>query len=293
MPSFSLRQSLSDLRFGRLNSALARRLLTLVYREGNVYTVPFGQLRGVKLQYDPTINFHAMLGLWETESFDLLTRILNAGILPDEAPMLCDVGANAGIYSLFLAKQRPTGTIYAFEPAPVVERLRTNLGLNHVVNVNVVQRACSDKVGEEEFYLGYHHHASSLHADWAMGRQDHVQTIRVSTTTLDDYFFGAQARPSPDFIKIDIEGGGTLALKGCDRCIQDKRPLFLIESHTPDEDRAISNLVLKHDYQAFRLDNHRWVSALDQTHPNPDGVWGTLLLWPAEKRSQAEKVLGS
>jgi FkbM family methyltransferase len=293
MPTFSPRQTLSNLRYGRFNSAAARRLLSLFYREGAVYTVPFGQLKGVKLQYDPTINFHAMLGLWETESFELLTRLFAAGVLANERPVFCDVGANLGLYSIFLARQYPAATLYAFEPAPVVQRLLTNLDLNQLSNVIVVQQACSDQIGEVEFHLAQHHHSSSLHAGWAQGDQDTVHAIRVLATTLDDYFYSQRARPGPDFIKMDIEGGGTFALRGCDRCVQEKRPLFLIESHTPDEDRAISDLILRHTYDAYRLTNHRWVNAPGRTYPDPDGVWGTLLLWPAEKRDLAGKVLGS
>lgn len=293
MSTFSLRHTLSDLRHGRFNSSVARRLLGLYYRDGSVYTVPFGRLRGVKLQYDPTVNFHAMLGIWESDSFDLLTRIFDADVLPSKAAVICDVGANIGLYTLFFARSQPEGVIHAFEPAPVVHRLRTHLALNHVSNAIVVEQACSDDVGETEFYLGHHHHASSLHAGWAQGSLASVQTIRVPTTTLDAYFQGYAPQQHPDLIKMDIEGGGTLALKGCDRCIHTKRPLFLIESHTPDEDRAISNLLLKHDYLAYRLDDHRWVSMPDQTHPHKEGVWGTLLLWPAEKRDSAKGILGA
>jgi FkbM family methyltransferase len=293
MSSPSLRHVLSDLRHGRFNSGLARRLLALIYREGSVYTVPFGRLRGARLQYDPTVNFHAMLGLWETESFELLARIFDASVLPRENPVICDVGANLGLYTLFFARQQPAGKVYAFEPAPVVKRLHTHLALNGVANVVVVEQACSDRIGEVEFYIGHHHHASSLDARWAQGNRESVQTIRALTTTLDDYFYGQVPRSGPDFVKMDIEGGGVWALRGCDRCIQERHPVFLIESHTPDEDRAISDLVLRHDYRAFRLDDQRWVSAPDQTHPDPNGVWGTLLLWPAEKLNVAERVLGS
>lgn len=293
MPITSLRHTLSDLRYGRINSSAARRMLGIIYHEGSVYTVPFGRLRGVKLQYDSTVDFHAMLGLSETESFDLLARVFETGVLPAR-PVICDVGANQGLYTLFFTRSQPAGMVYAFEPGPIVSRLHTHLALNGIANAVVVEHACSDKIGEVEFYLGHHHHSmSSLHANWAQGDLASVQVMRVPTTTLDAYFYGQSPRPGPDFIKMDIEGGGTLALKGCDRCIQEKRPLFLIESHTPDEDRAISDVMLMHGYQAFRLNNQRWVNAPDRTHPDPNGVWGTLLLWPAEKHSLAEKVLGT
>ncbi len=234
-----------------------------------------------------------MLGLWETASFDLLARVFDAGVLPAANPLFCDVGANIGLYTLFFARCHPAGSVVAFEPAPVVSRLRTHLALNDVGNAVVVEQACSDQVGEATFFIGHHHHASSLNAGWAQGAQDSVQAIHVPATTLDAWFYGQPAGAGPDFIKMDIEGGGVWALKGCDRCIRERRPLFLIESHTPDEDRAISDLLIGYDYHAFRLDDQRWVSQRGQTHPEREGVWGTLLLWPAEKRGLAAKVVGS
>ncbi len=35
------------------------------------------------------------------------------------------------------------------------------------------------------------------------------------------------------------------------------------------------------------------VTDADQTHPHKEGVWGTLLLWPAEKRDSAREILGA
>ena len=42
---------------------------------------------------------------------------------------------------------------------------------------------------------------------------------------------------------MDIEGAGVFALKGCDQCLRIKRPIFLMESHTPEEDGAVGNLL--------------------------------------------------
>ena len=84
---------------------------------------------------------------------------------------------------------------------------------------------------------------------------------------------------------MDIEGGGVFALRGCDRVVAKTRPLFLIESHTPDEDGAIRDLIRRHDYAAYRVDNNQWVTAPDEVHPHPQGVWGTMLLCPSELRT--------
>jgi hypothetical protein len=113
----------------------------------------------------------------------------------------------------------------------------------------------------------------------------------VEGITLDDYFFGDVPRPSPNLIKMDIEGGGVEALPGCERCIRAKRPVILIESHTPQEDRAISDVILGHGYCAYRMNEGKWVEAPGEVHPDPRGVWGTLLLFPAESEERFRQLI--
>ena len=69
----------NELRDARWNSRLVRGILGLYYREGHVYRVPFGPLRGLRLRYNSTINYHAMLGLWEVANFRVLTTLNRNG----------------------------------------------------------------------------------------------------------------------------------------------------------------------------------------------------------------------
>lgn len=284
----------NDLRNVRWNSGLVRALLGMRYREGRVYRVPFGPLRGLQLRYSPAINYHAMLGLWEVANFRVLAALNRNGhslIAPDA--VVCDVGANIGLFSLWFAREYvPRGRVYAFEASPqTLERLGDHLTLNGASNIEVAPFACTDRIGPVEFFIGHHHHTSSLNAEWAGGDRIQPQKISVPGMTLDEFFLGAQPHPCPHFIKMDIEGGGVFALRGCDRVIAKTRPLFLIESHTPDEDRAIRDVIQQHNYAAYRVDNNQWVTAPDQVHPHPEGVWGTLLLCPSERRTDLAAAL--
>ncbi len=283
----------NQIRNAQVNSTLVRAMLRHCYAEGKVYTIPFGLLRGCKLRYHEKINYHAMLGLWELENFRFLANTLIAGGLLRRDAVACDVGANIGLFSLWLSRQCvPRGHVYAFEAAPdTFTTLQDTIKLNNAINVHLEPLACSDKCGSVEFFIGFHHHVSSLNAAWAAGEHGQTQKVVVDGITLDEFFYGAQSHPQPAFIKMDIEGGGVFALKGCERCVQQARPLFLIESHTPEEDRAISNLITRWDYAAFRLNNHQWVSAPKSVHPDPAGVWGTLFLCPVEKHSSVAKLV--
>ena len=285
-------QLFRNIKYLRFNSAFARRMLRFYYRPGKAYRMWFGPLRGLKLQYEHHINFHSVLGLWDTETLHLLDRaFVKSGLLPKDS-IIADVGANIGYYTLWFSQIAVSaGKVFAFEPnADVLQILRMNLELNHVDNAVVVEAACGDSTGTADFYVAPHHHSSSLHSDWA-NSDGRAQKTTVVVTTLDAFFDHENGRHPPAFIKIDIEGGGTHALPGARRLFAESRPFCLIESHTHEEDRAISNLLRNFDYRGYRLNDHRWVLNPENTHPDPHGVWGTLVLAPAECYSVVSELL--
>jgi FkbM family methyltransferase len=209
-----------------------------------------------------------------------------------QSPIFCDIGANVGSYSLWLASLKESrGTVYAFEPTPAsANELRKNILANQLKNIELIEKACSDNTGTVDFFIGQDHHSSSLNSEWAKGGQPHVDKITVETITLDDFFL-SDHRALPDFIKMDIEGGAVFALPGCRKLVRQKQPIFFIESHTPDEDRAIGDFMLEHQYEGYRISNHRWVADKTKTHPDPDGVWGSILLCPVALRTQINTIL--
>lgn len=269
-----------------MSSAIMRSVLGLYYKPGRIYQIPLGPLKGCRLYYDRSINFHAILGLWETESLRFLSRLLSEGGFLRDDMVVADMGANIGFFSLWFSRLLGNckGTIIAFEPNPqVLQILKKNLSINGAENVKVFDIACSDKDGTTEFFMGNHHHISSLIESWAGEGKVIPKKVLVNTSTIDSFFRGGtQASRKPDFIKMDIEGSGIFALKGCDECVREKRPLIWIESHTPDEDKAISDLIVKFDYFAYRINDRHIVKERTLTHPYPQGVWGTMLLFPSE-----------
>ena len=287
-----IREALARVRYVEFNSPLVRRVLGLYYREGRSYRLPFGPLRGVRLHYSRSVNYHVILGLWEAKSYAFLSRLFNETGLLTRGFIVADVGANLGYFSLWVARQvRPVGgRVYAFEPSPsILPTFRKNLELNPGEPIELVEQAVSDRVGTVQFFVGDHHHISSLDKTWAGGGK--AQPVTVKSTTVDAFFAPETGRPAPDLIKVDIEGGGVYALKGIDRCIAAKRPMIWMESHNPPEDRAISEFVLKHGYGAFRMRDQQEVERPDEVYPHPQGIFGTVLLFPKERRDEVLPAL--
>ena len=246
------------------------------------------------MRYDVSVNFHAILGLWDTETFRLLDRVfVTSGLLAKDS-VVVDVGGNIGYYTIWLctvAAER--GFVYSFEPSPyAVQFLRDNIDLNNLTNVEVIELACGNHVGTTEFFLSSHHHSSSIHAEWAGVERGARKTI-VAMTTLDAFFAEERKGRLPAFIKFDIEGGGTDALPGCRQLFREARPFVLIELHMPEEDRAISNVLCEFNYCGYRLNDRKWVKKPSAIHPEKDGVWGTLLLVPGESHACVATLIGT
>lgn len=284
---------LEKIRYAKFNSYILRQCLSCWYKEGRDYRIPFGPLRGLKMHYDRTINYHAILGLWEKENFAVLSKVFVKSGLFGSAMTAYDVGADIGTYSLWCARTiSRDGMVYAFEPSPqILPTLKKNIELNGFSNIGVIERACADRAGSAEFLVGAHHHTSGLHLSPHESASERTRMISVTTTTLDEFFCGSEPHQAPDIIKMDIEGGGVLALKGCAKSIDARRPFFIIESHDPGEDAAISAIVTSHEYDAFRITDHAWVKRSEATYPDPEGIWGSLLLCPHERFAQVARIL--
>jgi FkbM family methyltransferase len=193
------------------------------------------------------------------------------------------VGANLGVYTIFLAKMLKTqSAVYAFEPSSsVLGLLKSNITANRLQNVTIVEAACSDKTGEQAFYLGKNHHQSSFFSSGAGNEQG--EKISIPTVSLDEYF--VKQNRFPDFIKMDIEGAAVFALKGCRRCFTQKRPVMLIESHSKEEDKAIFNHIIEYNYAAYNVDKKHWILNDGAKTTMADKIGGTMLLVPEETKS--------
>lgn len=273
------------LRF-EFNSAFARFLLSFYYKEDRFYKIPFGKLQGLRIWYDKSINYHAILGLWERDNFELIEKILKE----QKRVIVFDIGANIGLFSLFFSRIGATQVV-AFEAvAETANVLLRNCSVNEITNVKVETCAVSGEDGQATFFVG-HHHKSSLVKDWASNRGvSHTEEITVDSIRMDTY---VRKHPdfTPGFIKIDVEGGGGQVLAGAREVLASARPIVLFESHLPAEDNAVITMIKELHYKAYRVDNREWVVNEDQNFKDRGGVWGTMILFPREKVEHFDELL--
>jgi FkbM family methyltransferase len=184
--------------------------------------------------------------------------------LATPASIAIDVGANIGMYAVALATAVGRhGAVWAFEPVPQTsEKLRANIALNGLNNVEVVAAAAGDTGGIADIRLANDSaYASLVHAKKgrATGR-----IISVPMRTLDEVW-QERGCPTVSFCKIDVEGAELPVLEGAQQVLAACRPALLLEADHGAELDALSSWLEPRGYRervstGFMPWNHLFVS---------------------------------
>jgi FkbM family methyltransferase len=272
-----------------LSKLLKPLLQATIYRPGSVATILRGPSKGLRYHVYPVFGLSHIYGGWEPEVLSLLASIAKPGLVA------YDLGANHGLYSLLMARGvGEHGKVFSFEPMPHIRAAaEANRALNGLSNMQLVPLAVSSSVGAAEFVIGHHDGAGHLSS---AGRAHEEETregtkVQVEITTVDA--FVAAGNPAPDLLKIDIEGAEGAALQGAHETLRSKRPLLMIELHTPEQDVLVGQLLLEAGYRAFRVEEPGMPAVKDMTkgYPHPDGMRGYVLAVHESKLIDARPVL--
>lgn len=135
-------------------------------------------------------------------------------------PIIIDVGANTGTDSLPLARQFPSGLVYAFEPTP---ELANDLRSKSPSNYHVIEAAVDTDIGEKTFNV-------SGVGDWGRSSLDHfdpgareafggnailnvyTKQIIVNCTRL-DHFCETHNITRIDYLHVDAQGNDLRVLQ--------------------------------------------------------------------------------
>jgi FkbM family methyltransferase len=164
-----------------------------------------------------------------------------------------DIGANGGFFSLLGASLVGlSGKVVSFEPHPETARLLVRqMKVNGMQQVDVVVAAVSNQAGSAEFNDDTVSVMAGL-TDLQPGHQRFK--IRVKTTTLDEE---VQRFPAPNVIKIDVEGAELHVLQGAERLLQERRPVLLVELHSPKLAQEYDRCMSKFGYETWSLGGQR------------------------------------
>ena len=185
------------------------------------------------------------------------------------------VGDTALLFSSYTDKN-----IHVFEASPSnMDIIRETIRLNHLDNIVPVSKALGEKSGTATFSLGERNSCNSLVERPGYNYPDHIE---VPVVTLDDYV--RENNIEVGLIKVDIEGGEQLLLRGAVETIRTQHPILLISIyHSANDFFEIKPMIEKMcDKYTFRI----------VKPANPDIALETILL--AEVRDESgENIINS
>ena len=237
---------------GRLNEAAPQGLTEI--------KVASGEMAGMKLLLNMQTEKDYWLGTYEPELQNAARKFVQPGMV------IYDVGANIGYISLMLARlSGVSGHIFSFEALPNnVQRLQNNIALNQMESIiRVIPKAVVDASRPVNFLA---HSSSSMgKARGSAGRKEHYEDeIKIAGLALDDFVF-SEGNPAPALIKMDIEGGEILAVKGMLRLLKEKHPLLFVELHGEEAAQAMWPALSHAGYEILKMEaGYERIRSLDQ-----------------------------
>ncbi|MFI5162344.1 MAG: FkbM family methyltransferase [Sphingobacteriales bacterium] len=162
-------------------------------------------------------------GIYESDNL----RIINSLIKPNTE--VFDIGANIGIMAIPFLEGHNDIKVISVEASPntLPYLKKTQTASAYADRWVIIDKAVSDSEKVITFNL----------ADEADGAYDSMldtkriaftRSVEIDCTTIDT-IWNQRNKPEVSFIKIDIEGGDLLALKGGMECIKTCRPSILLE----------------------------------------------------------------
>lgn len=205
--------------------------LVVSLHKGNETTV--GPFRVRFDRRDRVISKKLILyGAHEKREIDLLCSLVRPG------DQVMDVGANIGIYSLYLSRAvGRTGRVIAVEPDPDnLALLKENLEINGCANVTVLPCALGEQSGEARLFQNDDNRGNLSFADLGETGESVCIAVRRSEDALEE--LGLR----PTVAKIDVEGAEPQVISG----LADRKPDTMLFEFVPEHLRAQG-----HDPRAF------------------------------------------
>lgn len=135
----------------------------------------------------------------------------------DEDEVFYDIGANIGLYTCSIGSV--TGCdVYSFEPHPKnAQKLRHNADMNEV-SCEMVEKVISDVDGTERINIG-----KDVSGEGQVNLTVTEKGREVESSRLDS-LIDEKEIPSPDVVKIDVEGAEIKVVRGMEELPESKMP---------------------------------------------------------------------
>jgi FkbM family methyltransferase len=211
-------------------------------------SISSGGAQGLKMLLDMQTEKDYWLGTYETDLQEVIKDHIQDGWV------VYDVGANIGFITLLLSRLvGDDGIVFAFEALPEnIARLEKNLALNALnTRVKVIPFAVVDTPKTVTFLVGPSGAMGKVMG--SAGRENiHLKSFQIPGISLDDFIY-QNGNPPPQLVKMDIEGGEVLAIKGMPRLLAEERPIVFLEMHGTEAARGVWDTLITADYRIYQM----------------------------------------
>jgi FkbM family methyltransferase len=135
--------------------------------------------------------------------------------------IVADVGANQGLYTLWLARVATSGHVYSFEPDPdLFQCLEKNVRINQLTNISLIRAAASNRSGILSFAVNELNRGDNR---VSTNPDETLKGKRVPAVTIDE----TVTSPCLDLLKIDVQGFEIEVLLGAQKTLMNNPGLMI------------------------------------------------------------------
>jgi FkbM family methyltransferase len=208
----------------------------------------------------PYMKLRFLYRAWKARFREQRVEIEVARALIRPGDLVVDAGANKGAYLYWLRQfVGPTGTVLAYEPQPqLANYLQGACTAFRWTNVEIHSIALSDRAGKSTLHIPGGGISPGASLEGSVLENAKGSTSECLVDTLDHQLAG---RPTPSFLKIDVEGHELALFEGAAETLRRHKPALLFECERRHLSRhamqdVFAYLAKNFDYTGFLL-HHR------------------------------------
>ncbi|MDX1627791.1 MAG: FkbM family methyltransferase [Fulvivirga sp.] len=189
---------------------------------------------------------------------DIYLRNIPADILNDKKePVVLDIGANVGYFSLAIFANYPTARVYSFEPHPYCFKVLEDYKKQYQnLDFNTVEKAVSDTNQEIPLFISKDKDFTTTSSIFDSANKD-TKKIMAKAVKLED-FIHEEGLDQIDLLKLDCEGSEYAILYNLSEQTFEKITALTIETHRGEEDKqhieALNKYIEGKGYKTISLD---------------------------------------
>lgn len=230
----------------------------------------------IKAHDRPIADSLSKYGEWAQIEIDFLAQFISPGSL------VLDVGGHVGLHARAFASISKGVRVHSFEAQPQLAGLLSRNAEQFEGQISVHVGAIGEKAGRA--YIGrlpddQNVNAGAQSVKSVAGSND----IAVEVRAIDDYQFDRVA-----FIKMDIEGYESLALKGAFKTIKRDKPAIFCEVNSIGHASGLFDVMSTHDYVSYFVSTSAYNA--QNSNGDPENMFGVahetaLLFLPADRQA--------